>query len=84
VTGGRFTPYNLVRHTFVSDRSETPASVDQLVLSKGGDISTMAGLDVVRIPEPDAAMAAAGALLTVLMVVRLRRRGSCQARGVRS
>jgi hypothetical protein len=57
LTGGRFTPHNLVRHTLdspIADGGSTPTagSVEQTLLSRGTLISTMAGLDVVPAPEP--------------------------------
>jgi len=76
VTGGRFNPYNLVRHTFASDGGATPSSVEQLVLSKGTYINTMAGLDVMRIPEPGAVGAGFAALLTLAGVARRRARAA--------
>ena len=57
LTGGRFTPHNLVRHALgapIADGGSAPTagSVDQELVSRGTLISTMAGLDVVPAPEP--------------------------------
>jgi hypothetical protein len=76
LTGGRFNPYNLVRHTLISDGGTIPESVEQRVLSKGGSISTMAGLDVMRIPEPGAPIAGWAALVSLVVLARLRTRAA--------
>jgi len=74
LTADRFSPYNLVRHAFTSDGGATPASVEQTVLSRGLNITTSTGLDVMPIPEPSALSAGFAALLTLATIACWRTR----------
>jgi sugar lactone lactonase YvrE len=78
LTGGRFTPYNLLRHTFTSDGGATPSSVEQRVLSRGVNITTMTGLAVMPIPEPGPTSAALASLLTLATLTCWRARKAGQ------
>lgn len=74
LTGGRFSPHNLVRHTLVPPAGPglLPSSVEQELISRGLLISTMAGLTVVPAPEPGAGISM---IVGGLLLARLGRRG---------
>lgn len=74
LTAGRFTPYYLLRHTFTSDGGATPSSVDQLVLSRGVNITTPTGLAVMPIPEPGPTSAALASVMTLAAMIGWRAR----------